>query len=126
MIILRDIMFYNQVRFSDFATAERISTNILADRLSKLEDFGLIDKKINSNLKNQFTYSVPEKGKTLLPMLIEMTLWGLEHDPQSLASKEFIERIQTEKQKVIHEITRSIESDKFTDYRIRQMGINPK
>ena len=92
LLVLRDIMFYDRTRFSDFMPVERIATNILADRLGKLEAAGMITKERGANLKNQFIYSVTPKGKSLLPLLIEMTLWGLEHDPESLASKEFVER----------------------------------
>jgi hypothetical protein len=55
-----------------------------------------------------------------------MTLWGLEYDPQSLASKDFLERTRTEKQKVVREIERSIKYGRFLDYRKYEMGINPQ
>jgi DNA-binding HxlR family transcriptional regulator len=126
LLVLRDIMFYDRTRFSDFMPVERIATNILADRLSKLEAAGMITKERDANLKNQFIYSVTPKGKSLLPLLIEMTLWGLEHDPESLASKEFVERARNEKTKVVREISRAIERGSFPEYRSKKMGINPK
>jgi len=126
LLVLRDIMFYNRTRFSDFMPNERIATNILADRLNKLETNGLITKERDLKLKNQFTYSVTSKGQSLLPMLIEMTLWGLEHDPESLASEEFVQRSQNEKAKVIREITRAVKRGKFAMYRQEEMGIGPK
>jgi DNA-binding HxlR family transcriptional regulator len=116
-------MFYNRTHFRDFAPHERIATNILTDRLGKLEAMGFIDKQRDPKLKNQYIYSATALGKTLLPLLIEMTLWGLEHDPESLASDTFIARSQEQKQKVVREITRSIERGEFTDYRSSVMGI---
>lgn len=125
LMILRDIMFYDRIRFSDFMPQEHIATNILANRLSKLESVGIIEKQRDTKLKNQYLYSVTPKGQALLPVLIEMTLWGLEYDPRSLATRSFITRAREEKLKVVREITRSIRHGKFADYRTRQMGINP-
>lgn len=125
LLILRDILFYNRVRFSDFMPRERISTNILADRLRKLEKANIVEKHRDTKLKNQYIYSVTLKGRALLPQLIEMTLWGLEYDPESLASSEFITRMQNEKSKVVREIERSIKRGDFADYRSQQMGIKP-
>lgn len=124
LLILRDIMFYNRSHFRDFAPNEHIATNILSDRLGKLETAGFIHKTRDSKLKNQYVYTVTPMGKTLLPLLIEMTLWGLEQDPDSLASAAFTARAQKEKQKVVREITRSIERGRFTEYRSREMDIN--
>jgi len=123
LLILRDIVFYNRTHFRDFAPHERIATNILTDRLGKLEAMGFIDKQRDPKLKNQYIYSATALGKTLLPLLIEMTLWGLEHDPESLASDAFVMRAQKDKQKVAREITRSIERNEFANYRSTVMGI---
>jgi len=126
LLILRDIMFYNRTRFSDFAPHEKIATNILADRLNKLETMGMISKERDPNLKNQFFYQATPAGQSLLPLLIEMTLWGLEHDPESLASKEFLERAQNEKTKITREISRAVKRADFAAYRSTKMGIHPK
>lgn len=124
LLVLRDIMFYNRTRFSDFMPQEHIATNVLTDRLAKLEAAGLIVKKSNAKLRNQYIYSVTPSGQSLLPLLIEMTLWGLEHDAESLASEEFIKRMQSEKQKVVREISRAVKRGTFAEYRSQQMGIN--
>lgn len=123
LLILRDILFYNRVRFSDFMPHEHIATNILADRLHKLEAVGLVEKQRDIKLKNQYIYSATPKAQALLPQLIEMVLWGVQYDSHSLASKEFIARAQTEKSKVIREMTRSIKHGMFADYRRLQIGI---
>jgi DNA-binding HxlR family transcriptional regulator len=125
LLILRDIMLYQRKRFSDFMPNEKIATNVLADRLAKLELADIISKQRDARLKNQYIYDVTPKGEQLLPIIVEMTLWGLEHDPQSLASTEFVERSRDEKPKVIREINRSIKRKKFATYRSEFMGINP-
>lgn len=123
LLILRDIMFYQRRRFSDFAPQEHIATNILADRLSRLEAEGLIDKQRDEELRNQFIYSVTDKGRALLPTLVEMTLWGTEYDRQTLASKAFIERLKTDRRAVAREITRAVQNGTFSAYRKTHMGI---
>lgn len=125
LLVLRDIMFYNRTRFSDFAPQERIATNILADRLSRLEALGIIRKTRDTERKNQYVYSVTQKGKDLLPTLIDVTLWGLRYDTESLASKEYVERIKSEPRKLMLEIVEAIEAGAFIEYRRDQMGIDP-
>ena len=123
LLILRDIMFYQRRRFSDFAPQERIATNILADRLSRLESEGLIDKQRDEELRNQFIYSVTDKGRALLPTLVEMTLWGLEYDDETPASQAFLKRLQTDRRAVAREITRAVQNGAFATYRKTEMGI---
>lgn len=125
LLVLRDIMFYHRTRFSDFAPQERIATNILTDRLGRLEAFGIIGKARDAERKNQYVYSVTQKGKDLLPTLIDVTLWGLRYDPGSLASKEYIERIESEPRQLVQEITGAINAGAFTEYRRDHMGIDP-
>lgn len=123
LLVLRDIMFYHRTRFKDFAPQERIATNILTNRLNRLEKAGLINKRQDPKLKNQNIYSVTEQGRELLPTLIEMTLWGLQYDPKTLASEEYIQRLKSEKRQLALEVARSIDENTFLEYRQNQMGI---
>lgn len=116
LLILRDIMFYRRTRFSDFVLTESIATNILSDRLNKLEKFGIIKKRRDTRLKNQYTYSVTKKGKDLLPLLIEMTLWGAQYDSQTPASKKFIRRARADKKALINDIIKAINNDSFIKF----------
>lgn len=117
LLILRDIMFYNRTRFSDFAPREGIATNILADRLNILMRAGLIQKQRDEKLKNQYIYSATRKGQELLPALIELTLWGFQYDAKTPASRAFVKRLQTDKQKVVREIARAVKRNTFLRYR---------
>lgn len=125
LLVLRDIMFYHRTRFSDFAPQERIATNILADRLSRLEALDIIRKTRDAERKNQYVYSATQKGKDLLPTLIDVTLWGLRYDPGSLAGKVYVGRIKSEPRQLAQEIAEAIEVGTFVDYRREQMGIDP-
>jgi DNA-binding HxlR family transcriptional regulator len=82
LLILRDMVLYDKTSYGDFlASDEKIATNILADRLSTLEQYGFIKKKVSAEKKNKFLFSMTEKGIELVPMLMELTIWGSKHNP---------------------------------------------
>jgi DNA-binding HxlR family transcriptional regulator len=65
-------------RFEEFLESpERISTNILTDRLHKLEKAGLIEKAPYGNHRLRMAYSATSKGKSLVPVIKEIVEWGL-------------------------------------------------
>lgn len=84
LIILRDLLFKGKRYYGEFLnSAEKISTNILANRLVKLESEGLISKNpVPLNL-TKFIYSPTQKGKDLLPLLLEMIEWSVRYNPQT-------------------------------------------
>lgn len=126
LLILRDILFFKKTRFSDFAVRESISTNILAERLARLENAGLITKQQDKTLKNQNIYHATEKGYSLVPILLEMSIWGLQHDEQTPVGKEFIHRLTTEREQVVGEIVSAVQSGTFDEYRVQAMGLDLK
>ena len=78
LLVLRDILFFNKSRFEEFLESpEKISSNILTDRLHKLERAELISKAPYSNHRLRMAYSATEKGKSLAPILKQIVDWGL-------------------------------------------------
>jgi DNA-binding HxlR family transcriptional regulator len=78
LLILRDMLFMKKARFEEFLESpERISTNILTDRLHKLERAELIAKTPYSNHRQRFSYEATEKGASLRPILKQIVEWGL-------------------------------------------------
>jgi DNA-binding HxlR family transcriptional regulator len=61
------------------SSPEAIATNILASRLQKLVCVGIIDEMPHPENKSRKLYFLTERGKDLLPMLIEMAKWGEKH-----------------------------------------------
>jgi DNA-binding HxlR family transcriptional regulator len=94
LLILRDIIIFGKSNYHEFASSEEgISTNILADRLIKLETHGLVKKlKDQKNLK-KFIYSPTEKALDLIPLIIEMIQWSAKYDPNTAAPPEVINEI---------------------------------
>ncbi|RED43938.1 HxlR family transcriptional regulator [Winogradskyella eximia] len=77
LIIIRDLMFAKQCTYGDFLKSEeKISTNILAARLKTLEQHMVIEKLEHPNSKSKVLYKLTKKGIELLPILVEINLWG--------------------------------------------------
>ena len=76
MLILRDMLFFNKKTFKELSTSkEKIATNILANRLSKLESLGLIMKSSHPTNKKTKLYTLKEAGWELLPSMLELFSW---------------------------------------------------
>jgi DNA-binding HxlR family transcriptional regulator len=84
LLIIRDMLFFDKHRFEEFLESpEKISTNILTNRLNTLESLGLITKQPYSNHSRRMSYTLTEKGKSLRPVLKTITAWGLKHLPET-------------------------------------------
>lgn len=84
LLILRDMFFKGKHYYGEFlASAEKISTNILADRLGKLEGDGLLTKSRDLENSSKYRYALTQKGKDLLPLMLEMVTWSARYDPQA-------------------------------------------
>jgi len=81
LLIVRDIMIRGFHTFQQFLDSdEKIATNILADRLRKLEQSGIIKTSRNPADGRKLTYSLTRKGIELAPVLAEMVLWAADHE----------------------------------------------
>ena len=83
LLVIRDIIFMNRRHFRELLTksAEGIASNILAGRLQRLVQQGIIVKSHDPSHKQKAIYSLTEKGIDLLPLLMEMSAWGQKHVP---------------------------------------------
>lgn len=83
LVILRDIFFKRKRHYGEFLNSpEKISTNILASRLAKLEAEGVIAKTRDTQNLSRFVYRLMDKGKDLLPLLLDMIEWSVKYNPQ--------------------------------------------
>ena len=83
LIVIRDMMFGNRRHFRELLTKseEGISSNILADRLRTLLDRGVITWADDPSHKQKGIYSLTEQGIELLPILAQMSGWGVKYLP---------------------------------------------
>ena len=75
--LLRGNVTYKELQNS----LEGIPTNILADRLRKLEEAGLISKSAYQEHPVRYAYGLTEKGKALSDVLLALVRWGKKHIP---------------------------------------------
>jgi DNA-binding HxlR family transcriptional regulator len=82
LLVIRDMLFYDKHRFSDFLVSpERISTNILAERLRRLERCGLVERHPYGERSRRDAYYLTERGRDLQPVLQALIKWGQAHVP---------------------------------------------
>ena len=84
LLVLRDMMFAGKRHFRELLQSdERISSNILADRLARLVDQGLLTRSEDPTHKQKAIYSLTEKSITLLPVVVQIGAWGSRWVPDS-------------------------------------------
>ncbi len=85
LLVIRDIIFMDRRHFRELLTksVEGIASNILADRLQRLVQQGIIVKSQDASHKQKAIYSLTERGIQLLPLLMEMVRWGHKYLPSS-------------------------------------------
>ena len=76
LLILRDAMFRDYTRFSQFQSSLGIATNILAKRLDAFVEAGLMERRQLGASGEQGEYLLTERGLALKPVIIALTDWG--------------------------------------------------
>ena len=100
LLIIRNIMFYDLHTYGEFLKLpEKIATNILADRLVMLENTGLITKEQHPDSKAKIFYKLTQKGIDLLPLMVEVSLWGDKYfETSPPIAKEMIKQVKKDKE----------------------------
>jgi DNA-binding HxlR family transcriptional regulator len=81
LLVVRDLLNGN-VTYGELQNSpERIPTNILADRLKRLEEAHLIAKSAYQQHPVRYAYELTEKGKALNNVLLALVRWGKKHIP---------------------------------------------
>lgn len=85
LIVLRDMMFGNRRHFREILSKseEGIASNILADRLKRLVEQGLLTRTGDPSHKQKALYSLTEMGIQLVPVFAAMGAWGRRFLPVS-------------------------------------------
>jgi DNA-binding HxlR family transcriptional regulator len=106
LLIVRDLMVRGYRSFKQFQeSGEAISTNILADRLRKLETAGIVGAEADERDRRKVNYRLTEKGIDLAPVVLELLIWAARHE-QTGAPCALIERFEKERSQVLAEVRR--------------------
>jgi DNA-binding HxlR family transcriptional regulator len=111
LLVVRDMLMFNKHEFSEFVTGpEGIATNILSDRLKRLLCMDVIRFVPHPKHKTKKLYYLTQKGKDLLPLILEMALWGGTHNPAPDLPKDRFNRLKRNPKKIMEEIQSGLES----------------
>lgn len=84
LLVIRDILFLQKQYFQDFLESpEKIASNILSDRLKKLEECDIVLRQRDPDNARRIIYTLTDKGLDLSPAILELLRWGAKHDPES-------------------------------------------
>ncbi len=103
LLIIRDLMVRGFRTYKEFLDShERIATNILADRLRRLEANGIVTSRPDPSDKRRLIYRLTRKGIDLAPVLSEMVLWAAAHE--HTCNQPLVRALRGDKRKVISEV----------------------
>jgi DNA-binding HxlR family transcriptional regulator len=112
LLILRDIMFNGKNSFLEFrASDEKISSAVLTEKLNTLLEEGIVSKVTSPKNASKFLYLITDKGIGLVPIMVEFLEWGSTYNPDG-GPKQWLERINQNKQKAIAELQDKLRSDR--------------
>lgn len=96
LLVVRDVLFLGKRRFNEFLSSpEGIPTNILTDRLRRLEECGILVKVPYQSRPARYEYRLTAKGADLLPVLRSLIEWSNRHIPGTgLPPPGFLERAE--------------------------------
>ncbi|GAB4045751.1 winged helix-turn-helix transcriptional regulator [Spirosoma litoris] len=110
LLIVRDMALNGKSTYGEFLSSEeQIATNILADRLSMLETNGFVTKQVAPDKKSKFVYRLTEKGISLVPVIMEIGLWGSLYNPPGL-NPQLLQALQQDKEGTIRRIQETLRS----------------
>jgi DNA-binding HxlR family transcriptional regulator len=97
LLVVRDLLFVGKRRFGEFlASPEGIPTNILTERLRRLEECGIVARTPYQERPQRFEYHLTRKGTDLLPVLRAIAEWARRHIPGTVqeAPPEFVANVK--------------------------------
>ena len=81
ILVLRELS-WGRKRFSELLEAlSGISTNLLSDRLKRLEESGMVERVFYSDHPPRAQYRLTEKGRAFVPVLVAMRNYGEAWEP---------------------------------------------
>jgi len=100
LLIVRDMMLLGRRTFKEFLDSyERPATNILTDRLRRLEAYGIIRTERDPADGRKLIYLLTPKGMDLAPVLTEMVLWAGKHEKTE--NRPLIQLMQKDKERFL-------------------------
>ena len=111
LLVVRDMVFHQKRSFSELQDMEEgIATNLLADRLKRLERRGIIERFADPEDGRRTTLELTEQGRRLVPILLELMVWSRGHRSEVDVSQDVVRRIEKDRDGAVAEILRRIDT----------------
>jgi DNA-binding HxlR family transcriptional regulator len=111
LLIIRDIVYFGKKTYGEFlASEEGMATNILASRLARLEEQGILVKKPSEQDRRKEEYILTEKGLDLIPILAEMANWSAQYDPQTGVPPAWIALMKAQRESMLQRMRETVQS----------------
>lgn len=105
LLVIRDLLFAGKRHFNELMQSpERIASNILAARLKKLEERGLISRVPDPENRKQVVYELTGMGRDLTPVLVELVRWGGKYDPDTPVPKSVVKRLSRDNEALLKDM----------------------
>lgn len=106
LLIIRDLMVRGYRTFKEFQeSGEGIATNILSERLRKLQETGILCAESDETDKRRVNYRLTEKGIDLAPVMLELLIWSARHE-DTAAPCVLIDNMEQDRAAVLAEVRR--------------------
>jgi DNA-binding HxlR family transcriptional regulator len=106
LLIVRDLMVRGYRTFKEFQdSGEGIATNVLADRLQKLEAADILMSEREATDGRRINYRLTQKGIDLAPILLDLLIWGARHE-RADASCSLILKMEKNREEILAEAQR--------------------
>lgn len=103
LLILRDMMLRGYQTFNEFLHSdEKIASNILTDRLRRLESYGIVETEQDLSDGRKIIYTLTPKGIDLAPVLTEMVLWAARHE--ETGNQSLVQQMRTGKEELLDSV----------------------
>ncbi len=104
LLIIRDLMVRGYRTFKEFQeSGEGIATNVLTERLRKLQEAGILTAEINQSDMRRVNYRLTEKGIDLAPVMLELLIWAARHE-ETAAPCVLIDNMEQNRSAVLAEV----------------------
>jgi DNA-binding HxlR family transcriptional regulator len=111
LLIIRDMALRGKTSYKEFSEGnEKIATNILAERLARLEAMGVVTRQKHPQNGVKVIYKLTEKGIDLVPLLIEIMIWSEAYHAVDERTEEFVKLARTDRDGVVSNITARLKS----------------
>ena len=106
LLIIRDMMVRGYTTFKEFQNSgEGIASNILSNRLGRLEGAGIVSAEVDQKDARRVNYRLTEKGIDLAPVMLELLIWGARHQKTG-APCDVVEHLSQNREQVLAETRR--------------------